>query len=70
MLKKTSAIRASTIPTLVRPSSRSRSKKVAMITVIPGDKATIGKIRYAGPMVSALNSTSGPPAPVNPISNP
>ncbi len=43
---------------------------MAMSTVITGDRDTIGKIRYAGPLDSAWNSRSCPPAPVSPAMSP
>jgi hypothetical protein len=41
-----------------------------MRTVITGESDTRGKIRYAGPLASAWNSRSWPPAPVSPAISP
>ena len=35
--------------------------------VMAGDSEMIGKMKYAGPMVSALNSSIWPPAPNKPM---
>ena len=46
---------------------RSRSSANDSAMVMAGDSEMIGKMKYAGPMVSALNSSIWPPAPNNPI---
>jgi hypothetical protein len=69
-LNSTIAASAATRPTAASALIRSRSRTMAMITVIAGEIDTIGKMRYAGPMVSAWKSSSCPPAPVSPISSP
>ena len=53
MLNSTIAASAATRPTAASVLMRSRSRTIAITTVIAGEIETIGKIRYAGPMVSA-----------------
>jgi hypothetical protein len=49
---------------------RSRSSANDSAIVIAGDSEMMGKMNYAGPMVSALNSSIWPPAPNKPMMRP
>src|SRR5678815_5263095 len=65
-----SAASASTMPSAPAGSARSRSIRNDITMVMAGDNEMIGKMKYAGPMVSALNSSIWPPAPNNPMVRP
>ena len=69
-LKSTIDASAMTTPQAARRATRSRRMTTAMRTVMAGEIEITGKIRYAGPMVSALKSSSWPPAPVRPTMSP
>ena len=65
-----SATSASTMPSAPIHPVRSRNSANDSTMVMTGDSEMIGKMKYAGPIVSALNSSICPPAPSRPIARP